>query len=355
MADKLLFFPFHPDLNTIIEYRHCLKNSEIFGFISFKDDNAQIKALNEKAGLQSTDEHSLLSGCDTVVVLDNYRGFIPNKYYMVISAAAGLGKKIIITPAAAAQLDLRSYHGKYTLLENCPGKAPPIQAGENLHEIDVPVIAVLGQGENCGKFECQLLTDNVLSSEYKTSVVSSNPLGAFFGYSTIPSFFYSSESFHEKVLKFNKYIQSIAKKDSPDEIIVGVPEGIMSSSRYQLNHFGEYPLIVSKAVRPDIGFICTYLVNGTGLEDIITRTAGYCQRRLGIPVGAVCVSKTVFSLPQEESEPLIIDNLGDDYVKKYYPHFTNPAIPVIDMTDKSAAVSAILSGIEPLQTNIVSI
>ena len=146
-----------------------------------------------------------------------------------------------------------------------------------------------------------------------------------------------------------------AQKDSPDVIIVGVPEGIMSSSRYQLNHFGEYPLIVSKAVRPDIGFICTYFVNGTGLEDVITQTAGYCQRRLGIPVGAVCVSKTVFSLPQEESEPLIIDNLGDDYVKKYYPHFTNPAIPVIDMTDKSAAVSAILSGIGPLQTNIVSI
>ncbi len=354
---KVLFFPYHPDLKTLIDYSVHLKGYQIAGFISYKEDNRVIHSLNQAINHENMPYDELIRDCDAVIILDNYRGYKPDKYYQVINDAIARHKEIYITPLAQSQLDLRNYHGKYQLLEHLPDKVNTVKGNSGLiqeikiYDIDIPVIGIFGQGKNCGKFESQLLLKSVLEEEYETVTITTNALGALFGCFTIPSFLFEELPFQKKIFKLNYYLKLISKFYDPDVMIIGVPEGIVPFKRKEYHHFAEYPLVVTNAVSIDMAVLCTYFVYGTKIEHGLRSLAEFCQNKFNVPVGAISISRTSIEIPEETHEKIVFEYLDKSYLEKYYPNLRCIKTPIINLLNREEAADKIKMSLRMLQEN----
>ena len=355
---KLVFFPYHPDLLTLADNIGALQDCQIGGFISFKEDDARMRALNEAAGMAGASYERLLHECDAVVILDDYRGFIPGKYYSVIDDSLRIGREVLITPHARAELDLEGYEGRYSLLENLPdgyeegGKETGRSQEIRMYDINTPIVGVLGQGKHCGKFKNQLLLKEVLEAEYKTAAVSTNALGALFGCYTMPPFLYEDRPFQEKIVKYNHFVRALARIGDPEVIILGIPEGISPFREREFHHFAEYPLIISSAVSIDIAILCTYFLSGTIRESGLRGMADYCRHRFAVPVGAIAISGTHYEIPHEDYEKIIYEFLSDEFIRGHCPDTGGISFPVISPLGRDTAVSAIKSCLGQLENNV---
>lgn len=354
---KIVCFPYHPDLITLVDHKDALRDFQITGFISFKEDKSLIHLLNQTLGLEDLSYDQLLHDCDTIIMLDNYREYETDKYYQMIEDAVSHQKEIFITPLAQSQLDLDSYQGQYQPLELLPDGMEAIEEEFRyrreikIYEIDVPVIGVIGQGKNCDKFENQLLLKEVMEEEYKTITVTTNALGVLFGCYTIPSFLYEDHPFQEKIVKFNYYIRKISKLGNPDVILLGIPEGITPFERQEFHHFAEYPLIISSAVSVDVAILCTYYMRGLALESGLIAFVEFCQNKFSVPVGAIAISRTAFEIPEEESEKIIFEYLDKPYLYQYYPDLKRINLPMINMLEREEAVATIKMILRRLEEN----
>ena len=361
---RVVFFPYHTDISIVIENRHALRDWEICGFMSFKEDEALLISLSQALGMTRLPDDQLLKDCDAVILLDNYRDFRTDKYYQVIDAALSHQKEIFVTPLARTQLNLEHYQDKYQLLEFLPDGMDAIDkecvsrqgATDNkLYPIEIPVIGVFGQGKNCDKFENQLLLKQVLGQDYETAIVSSNALGVLFGCYSMPPFLYETIPFQEKIFKFNYYIRKISKTGNPDAIVIGVPEGIVPFRRQEFHHFAEYPLIISSAVDFDLAILCTYFLWGDKLEGGLKMLIDFCQNKFAVPIGAVSISRIAVEVPGEETQKIIWEPLNAQYLHKYYPEVSHVNFPTINLTNRETAMATMGRCLEQLQGNVGAI
>ena len=358
---KVLFFPYHPDLLTLLEYKHNLTGFQICGFSSFKEDAARVGKLNEAIGATGFSYEKMLNECDCVVMLDNYRGFRVDKYYQVIEDALRLEKEVIVAPSSLISLNLNDYDGRYKLLELLPDGIDSFseryeQDSEvKVYDIKTPIIGVLGLGKHCGKFNNLLLLKKTLDKDYNAIAIASNALGALFGCYTYPSFLYGALPFQEKIVKLNHYIWAIAKAHSPDIMALGVPEGIMPFAKQEYHHFAEYPLVISNAVPIDIALLCTYYLYGDILEAGLQRMIDFCMQRFSIPVGAIAISKTRYELPQNENEKVAYEFLSDFFISRHYPNIDHIRIPISSPLPEHEAEDAIKACISLLEKNVKGI
>ena len=313
---KLMVFPYHPDADILLRYKDYLQGYQLIGFSSFREDVELVNEMNTHLPASNLTYKKILERSDAVLILDDYRGFKHERYYQVINDALMHKKEVIVTPLASKQLDLSSCECKYRMLEHLPAETKDLNSEyqlrmqTNLYEIEQPIIGVLGAGKHCGKFETQLLVNGVLGEGYRMAVVASNPLGALFGCYTLPAFMHENCSFYEKVIKFNCYIRSIATKESPDIITIGIPEGITAFERSEHNHFAEYPLVVGTAVQVDTAVFCTYFLQEYTPELLAERLmsfAKYCEAKFDIPVDLYSISKTVVEVPDEDYAKIVYE------------------------------------------------
>jgi peptide maturation system protein (TIGR04066 family) len=357
---KIVFFPHHPDLITLIDHNEYLKEYKIAGFISYKEDENIIHQLHQSLGLEHATYDQLLQNCDAVILIDNYRDYKTDKYYEVIQDAISYQKEVYVTPLAEKQLNLESYQGKYQLLELLPEGVETIEeeyrhmSESKLYDINVPIIGVIAQGKNCNKFENQLLLQEVVKEEYETITITTNALGALFGCYTTPAFLYEDRPFQEKIFKYNCFIHMISKLGKPDVIILGIPEGITPFRRQEFHHFAEYPLVISTAVPIDTAVLCTYFIPEPVLEDGLKKLVEYCQIKFNIHVGAIAISQTAFDIA-DENERIIFEFLSKTYLSKYYPDMKNYTLPLINMLDHKEAAAIIKKSLICLQENVKAI
>ncbi|SHH84889.1 peptide maturation system protein, TIGR04066 family [Sporobacter termitidis DSM 10068] len=354
---KILLFPYHPDLKTLTEHKDFLKGYQIAGFVSYIEDKGLIYSLNQSLGLEDMPYDQLLEESDTVILLDNFRGYDTEKYYQIIKDAISHQKELLITPSAQSQLDLKEYRGQYRLLELLPEGMDAIEEEYTcmqeikIYDIDVPVIGVFGQGKNCDKFENQLLIKEVLEEEYEAITVTTNALGVLFGCYTMPSFLFENTPFQEKIIKFNHYIRKISKQDNLDVIILGIPEGIAPFEMQEYHHFAEYPLVVSSAVSIDMAILCTYFMRGPKLEYGLKKVAEYCRNKFNVPVGAIAIARTAVEIPNEIHEKLVFAYLDHSYLCKYYPDIKRIDLPLINILNREEAAATIKMSLRQLQEN----
>ena len=362
--NRVVFFPFHPDLRLLMKYKGALLDTEIGGFVSYKEDAELIESLNKSLGFGNLSYSQMLHDCDAVILLDNFRDCSFDKYYQVITDAYRLKKKVIVTPLIESQLSLKSNKGRYHLLERLPDNMSVIDKEydtrlgnpENkLYEINTPIIGVVGQGKHCDKFTVQLMLMNMLKEEYNAVAVTSNALGALFGFYTIPAFMYKDIPFLEKILKFNYFINKISRTDTPDVIVLGVPEGIVPFRRHEFHNFAEYPLVVSSSVDIDFAILCTYFLHGGKLERGLNAFVDFCQNKFNIPVGAVAISRVFPDIPDEDNQELTFEYLSDYYFLKNYPDVSGMKIPMINILNQEDAVTALKRSLLFLQDNALTV
>ena len=347
---KVLLFPYHPDVDTLMEHESFMKGYRVTGLISYKEDADLVKEFNTILGAENLTEQEMIQNCDVVVFLDNYRGYRTEKYDTVLQNALSHGKEVYVSPLVAPQLDLTKDAGRCQTLGSPPDESGENPPAEKMYDINVPVIAVMGQGKNCNKFDNQLLLTQVLEQDgYAVKTIASNPLGMLFGYAAMPSFLFDEScSVKTKILRFNHCINKLVQDESPDVIVLGIPEGGAPFEKGEFNHFGEYTFVISKAAPVDMGIFCCYLMQPG--PDLIDHLNEQFQSRFDVPIDAVSISKNTIERASI-MEDLKYDFLYNDHLDKYYPKLEDADARILNMRDLDEAKATIRAVLKRLQEN----
>lgn len=352
---KLMIFPYHPDIECIIDYVEDIYGFGISGIGSYKEDNRLVKKLNQRIGCDS-EFNEIIDDCDCILLLDNYRQYQTYKYYEVIGQGKRLGKKIMAVPSVFQDLNLNEKANSIVPFSKEPNfHNPKLERMKYIEEkkmfIETPVIAVLGMGKNCSKFENQLkLFLDLMKKQYKVTWIASNPLGALWGGYTMPEFLFNEKlSFKTKIFQFNNYIYKLEVEERPDIFIIGVPEGITEFQSGEYNHFAEYPLIVGNAVPIDSAILCTYFVNTPKLQGM-KELASYVTTKFSAPVDAVSIGKVLFEA-EEGSGKIAYSFLEDFYLKKNYSAEKQENFTLLTLWNKEEYQAGIHTIFDKLQGN----
>ena len=117
---KLLFFPFHPDIEMLIKWKNFLKGYEISGFLSFIDDETVQNRILDFLDLPKLNIDEQISDCDAIIILENYRNYFSNRYGSIIHKALEKDKEILVTVQAKNESVLQNFKGKIKPLELNP-------------------------------------------------------------------------------------------------------------------------------------------------------------------------------------------------------------------------------------------
>lgn len=353
---KILLFPYHPDMETLINHKSVLKDAQIIGVCSYREDTVATDALNKKLGSRG-DFEEMLAECDQILLLENYRNCRTEKYYEIMNKAINAGKQVIMVPQVERDLELEPYKGNYMVLKNIPDLNLPESERVKIFErekykIETPVIAVYGMGKHCNKFENQLLLKNVLDEGgYDTAWISSNPLGVLFGGYTMPDFLFDKKrSFESKVFAFNDFLYRLAFVKKPEVFLIGVPEGISEFEMHEYHHFAEYPLVIGSAVSVDSGVFCTYYLDTPDMQGI-DEVASHCREKFGFPVHLVSIGKTTFETISGK-EFMAFSFLQEDYIHKHYKAVQNLPDFITTVWDEEKTKESMRTMLGRLQTNM---
>lgn len=314
---RLSFFPFVPEVEVLLRNRPALSKHEIFSIVSFKEDAAKLTQLKNTFSVLCTDAIELgLSQTELLVLLKP--NFEPEweKYYQCIKFAAENGiqmygdyQLIHALPAEEYRTLIRPFQSQssFTMM--------PLK-GQKLLKTSIPIIAVAGLGENCGKFECELeLKQYIDKAGYKCAALSSNPLGIYAGMKLLPeTLFESSMSFPQKVFALNRYVYTLCMEEQPDVLIVGIPGGVIPLSDNDVNFFLELPLVISSALQIDAAILAVYYANTS--FDFLKGLAQICLNKFSLPVKAFYMSRQMIAIdPESESMQFLF--LSDEYIKNH--------------------------------------
>ncbi len=342
---KIRFFPYHPDTETIIRYEKYLScEYQVAEFTSFREDEEIINFLNNKL-------HNYSSQYDILILLDDYRDCLLDKYYEVMDTAIADNAEVFIVPDMIQRLDLTQYEGKYQLLDSQPN----LEAGKNfqlenkkMYTADVPIITVLGQGRNSGKFETQLLLKNIIEEMgYTVTVVSSNPLAALYDCYTIPHFFFDDTyNYENKIIQFNHYLYMLSRIEKPDIIVLGIPGGTSRFAKSEYNQFGLFPLMATSAVTSDLSVLCTYY-NTPVSDEVLGAFQEKLKGRFGINLNAVSICDTAYEYGIGVSQDLEFRYLNREYIKRH-PHSVN------DMSSQAFFLRGTPDNAKKVVTNLIN-
>ena len=256
---KILLFPFNEDIETLAFNLDENSDYHILAVSGYQEDEEKMKGFHQKSGIfVSVDFQVCLDMVDAVVFTENTMGHEYYGYKERIQLALENGKDIFMSHLVAEKTNTCVSNIRLHLLQS--NGSIERKASEQLKEISVPIISVLGVGENCGKFELQVQYHRLLRQKgYKVLSICSNPLGKFLDMEILPGFLFSeSLSFQKKIEMFNEWIYKLQDGREIDVIVLGCPGGILPFNEIESNHYGEIPLVISNAVISDVGVLAEY-------------------------------------------------------------------------------------------------
>ncbi|TYQ14966.1 UNVERIFIED_CONTAM: peptide maturation system protein (TIGR04066 family) [Acetivibrio alkalicellulosi] len=311
---KTLVYPYDINFSSILRHKDLLNNHEIVALVSPRGwslsgkDGAFADGGDELGIIVDYNFEDSLKKCDTVLfcesehILDFESIILPN-----IFMAIDLKKNILINFSLCKKvLDL--------IIQKCNTNGVEVQYNgmieedvicydipfehECIHEINTPVVFILGIGEKTNKFEIQLsLRENISKMGYRISQIGSRACCEFLGFHSFPHFMYSNKVTEtNKIVLFNHYIKNIEMTEQPDLIIIGIPGAIMPVSNTLTNRFGVLAFEVSQAVKPDSTIIsCHYQEY---LEKYFIELEKFAKYRLGCSTDCFNIANSVLDYSQ---------------------------------------------------------
>lgn len=344
-------FPFTPEIEILSRHFDLLSTNaiNITNIISFKEDVHQLERFEERTGIQCTSSIvESLQQSDALVLFDNNKEYIWDKYYACIDAAVALckpiyaGRSLVETIPDTNRKRYIERIEKFHILQNR-------YIDRRLFEISTPIIAILGVGENCGKFECHLELKTLLDSlGYHSEHLSSNPLGPLMGMKSLPDFLFDPcLSFSEKVLEINKYVFDFCSVERPDILVISIPGGIMPFTEKDTNYFGEIPLVVSSALPIDYG-IETFYYRTDNTDNYLRQISQYALHRYQINVAMFYMSRQM-AVREQEGHKIGQLFLSDEYIVEHKDNINLPDNVAAPLKNNSTVFQSL---IKKMQENL---
>lgn len=330
---KLSCFPYTPDIDVMLRHKNMMMDDSICSIISFKEDTTQLQELQQKTGILCTDLIEVgLAKADALLLLNNDRKLRWDKYYKCIDYAVEHNMPVYASQSLITEIPDDSF--KIDLINMEKIYIPQLKyLDERLFTIEIPIVVVMGMGENCGKFECQLeLKEQFDERGYSSRWLGTNALGSRMGMHSLPNFLFDPNiSFPRKVLEFNRYVYDFCVAFSPDILVIGIPSGITSIGEKDTNYFAEIPLVIANALHVDYGLLAFYYRTNVH-DEFLDRLKRYCLNQYRICVPIFYMSRQMLVREQDGVKMRQLF-LSDEYITKYPSNLSlenNVAVPQKD-------------------------
>ena len=345
---RLSLFPYTPEVATLIRNRSALKKYVLHSIISFKEDLERLEKLNQQTGILCTDSiEAGLQQTDELVLLPENIKTRWQKYYDCIDYAVQNGITIYGTSKLLDMIPEEKYKQLIQLIENTSG-AEQMIINPSLFDIDIPVIAVTGLGENCGKFECELEVKQYIDSlGYQCMALSSNPLGVYAGMELLPNFVFSDKiALHYKIFLFNRYIYARCREEKPDVLLISIPGGVIQLSQNDRNFFFEIPIAISSAVHIDVTILTVYYANAP--LNFLDQIANDCQKRFAMPIKSFYMARQLATM-EPGNDFMQFFSVSDEYIISHRDKIASREDTAIPLEDHSKVYQRL---IHILQNNL---
>ncbi len=263
-------FPYDNEMYPYLQHNSMLKNINIQVLLS---PNGWAMGKESICGymVQTTLSEVDYRGIDAVWITDSLNKLQDGQLYEVIENMLKHNKQILLARAVQKTV----YNKISELVKDYSGNMIDVMKTSEisdieispmvLHDIYTPIICVAGVGEQTDKFLVQLSTKRYLEEKgYHVVLVSSRKNSVFLNNTyTFPGFMDTNIPSEQKIILYNHFIKKIEQKEKPEVIILGVPEGIMPISKFQVGYFGIHAFEILNAVNPDFLVMCLYGNNVT--------------------------------------------------------------------------------------------
>lgn len=298
--EQVLVFPLNEDTEVLIQNADKSTEYQIKAISSYYEDAKELEELQNINSLYcSVDFESCLQMVDAVIFAENTMGRMVSGYKNRVDEALNAGKDIYINDSLLEDLEINTKVKNVHLLQK--KELSERLKGSRTKELQLPVLAVMGEGENCDKFKLQANIKTIIEKKgYKVLSVCSNWLGKFMDMEILPGFLFSDQlSLQVKIESFNNWIFKLQEKSKADIIVLGCPGGILEFDEYESNHYSEIPLAILNAVIPDYGILTLYR-NCIQDEKSLKRLKDFCQMKYNTPVESFVMSEQYFRIDQEQ-------------------------------------------------------
>lgn len=368
--NKLAIYPYHKQNCAIARYRHLVKGYELTSIIAAKGWGGQGKDASYfdggvVTGIEITEVfEDGIQNSDAVLFLEPLSDKLLSTYPTKFEIVKRHNKEIIITLQVKEKLLGLGMKGEelqnYTVLNSDHKVDLEVllheQPYEQLAKIDVPILLVLGMGENCNKFELQLSARSYFMKQgYKVSQLGTKNFSPLFGFPALPDFLYAKDIYvQDKIIAFNHYVQQIAITEQPDVIIIGAPGGIIPINNNNTNHFGLIPYMISNAVKTDITILSTYF-NYYNVE-VLNELRKCCKYRFNCITDYINIANTRYMLnPENEDQSVDYMSLTSEYVLDQLPTISTKEFQLFNILSDPEAEFIFARICSELEGNIVTI
>lgn len=326
---KTLIYPFDSYMEPIISQRSVYGEYVVDQIVSSRSlgtcgKNVKLMDQNKEVVISRDYEKAVLETDAVVIVetqipIDFEKAILPKIMIALVNS-----KEVIYLKRVDEETkkELENMGVKCLLPERMSGRFPEFEDVERKRfSIDIPVVAVVGAGENTGKFfAVTTMAQKLKEDGYKVSVVSARPEGKLLGYYEFPiNLFAGQYSDTLAVGIFNAFLKRIEVRDQADVIIIEIPGGVLALNDYFV---GDYGLLAYKtfcAVTPDTT-VCT-LYEGDYDEKFYDEIKKCMHYRFGVDVNYftmndVCIDPSTTREMGELKYINVLPKLTDEAIKK---------------------------------------
>ncbi len=307
--NKLLIYPAAFDNREIVENRDLLKNYSLEVAVTVDQPGPELKAIYDLyKDVKLTNNFSeACSMCDAVLIVYS-RLYSDRKYYDEILLETR--KMEIPIMADTKVLNLLKKWGVDTkgirkIFEH--NEKPSLLSEQDLFQVQmktlpIPIISVMGVGDFCGKFTCELELRRIFNG-YNVLQFGSKSFSGLFGIKEIPEFVYDKTiSITRRIISLNNYFYNKFIQEKSDLLIVGYPEPVVSTNLKIHNDFGEIAYIISQAlVNSDVGIMCIYFGERM-TKEYLMEYKNYCKYKLNAEVEYFNIAQTAIIFDQDSNE-----------------------------------------------------
>lgn len=265
-----MVFPYDNEMYPYLEHNVMMKNFSIQILLSpngWAMEKESICGYIVQTTLLETDYQKI----DAVLITESSNKIQDEQIYEVIENMLKHNKQILL----ARSFQEVAYNKILQLVKDHSGNMIDVMKANAISDIDIgslsihdiytPIICVAGVGEQTDKLLVQLSIKRYLEEKgYHIVLISSRSNSVFINNTyPFPSFMDSNIPSEQKIILYNHFVKKIEQEEKPEVIIMGIPEGIMPISKFQVGHFGIHAFELLNAVNPDFLVMCLYGNNVT--------------------------------------------------------------------------------------------
>lgn len=293
---KVAIFPYNASYIPVVKHKDLLKNIEITHLVSpigFGLVGKDGYIYQDGSGYTIVDEFSneVLENIDSIWLVETVCDFGDEDLTTLIENIAKYKKSIILS-REDDRIRFLCDKNKVELITNKNEmvKNEEFRNSVKLKKIATPIITILGACENVQKFDIQLyLRNKFLENGYKVSQVGTKSYCEMFGFNSLPAYFYDDIiTKRNNILNFNNFLYELDKKEKPDVIIVGVPEGIFPLSFKHTFNFGTKAYEMCNAFYSDYSILAVF--DNEYNDSFYEEMKAVCKYKLNIELDSFFVS-----------------------------------------------------------------